>query len=259
LQRGPARAVGRGGHEKARGRVGHVAIHRRHRVIAEKRGERVEILRADRVELVVVARGAARGEAQPDSGHRLDAVLRVDRLVFGRDRAALAGRGEAAVVTGGDFLVERRLGQEIARHLLDGELIERQIPPKRPDYPVAVRPDRAVVVDVDAMCIRITDRIQPLAAELLGAGIGRQQAVDRAVVGGGRWVARKRRELLRRGRESGEIERDPAEQARGRLLAARRQTRTSPPLRDEMIDGSARPFLRDRGLGRNGRAHGRDQ
>jgi|LauGreSBDMM110SN_4_FD.fasta_scaffold53634_2 hypothetical protein len=53
--------------------------------------------RADRVEFVVVTRRAARREPEPHRGHRLDAILGVNRFILGRNRSALARDGQATV------------------------------------------------------------------------------------------------------------------------------------------------------------------
>ena len=47
-----------------------------------------------------------------------------------------------AVETRRDLLVERRVRQQVARDLLDRELIERHVAVERVDHPVAPRPHR---------------------------------------------------------------------------------------------------------------------
>ena len=155
LQRRPPRPVRDRRHEHTRRRVGNIPVHRRHGVVAEKRGQRVKILGANRVEFVVVARRAAGRESEPHRGHRLDAILGVDRFILGRNRSALARGGQATVETGGDFLVDGRFGQQVAGHLLDRKPVERHVLFERVDHPIAVGPDRAVVVDVDAVGVGV--------------------------------------------------------------------------------------------------------
>jgi hypothetical protein len=80
---------------------------------------------------------------------------------------------------GGHELVERAVRQHVAGDLLGGELVPRHVVLERADHPVAVRPDGAVVVDVDAMGVGIARGIQPVAGEVLGAGGGGEQIVRR--------------------------------------------------------------------------------
>ena len=258
LSHRPTRAVGDGRHKEIRLRVGDVAIHRGHRVIAEKCRERIKILGAHRIKFVIVTRCTARRETEPDSGHRLDAVFCVDRLVFGGDRAALTRRRQATVETGRHLLLQRRIRQEIAGHLFNGELIEGQILPKRPDDPVAKRPNRTVVVDVDTVRIGVADRVEPLPRELLGRRVRREEPIDSTVVSRGRGIAHKRREVLRRRRQAREIERHAPQQTRRLLRATRLETGRCEGLRDEGVDGIARPRLRGAGH-RNSRPHGCEQ
>ena len=76
----------------------------------------------ERIELVIVADGAAGRQAQPDLRRRLGAVARVEHQVLFGDRAAFVGRDVAAIEAGGDLLVERAVGQQVAGQLLDREL-----------------------------------------------------------------------------------------------------------------------------------------
>ena len=81
-----------------------VAIHRGVRVVVEEGVERVELLRGDRVELVIVTHGAVDREPHPRAGHRAGAVDGVAEEEFLVDCAALAGRHIAAVEARGGKL-----------------------------------------------------------------------------------------------------------------------------------------------------------
>jgi len=65
----------------------------------------------DRVELVIVAGGAAHGQAQENGADRFRPVLGVDHRIFLRKDAALVRGDVVTLKTGGDQLVERRVGQ----------------------------------------------------------------------------------------------------------------------------------------------------
>ena len=83
--------------------------------------ELVILALGDRVELVVVALGAADGQAEPDGARGVDAVDDVGGLVLGGDRAALVVDHVVAVEPAGDLLLERGVRQQVAGKLLDGE------------------------------------------------------------------------------------------------------------------------------------------
>ena len=96
---------------------------------------------------------------------------------------AFVGRDVAAMEAGGDLLVERRIGQQVAGQLLDGELVERQIAVEGLDHPVAIGPDLAVVVDVDAVRVAVAGRVQPVARAMLAVMRRGEIAVDHVFVG----------------------------------------------------------------------------
>jgi len=157
-----------------------------------------------------MAGGATRRQAEPDRGQGLDAVLRVDGLVLLGDRPALAGRGEAAVEAGGDTLLERGPRQEVSGHLLDGELVEGLVAAKCVHHPIAVGPNGAVVVDVDAMGIRVTNGIEPEARRVFSRGVTRQHTVHRTLVGTRRAVGLESGDVRGRRRKPGDVQRDAA-------------------------------------------------
>ena len=70
---------------------------------------------------------------------------------------------------GGDNLIKRGIGHEIAAELLDGELVPRHVLLKRIDDPIAIRPDRTVVIDVDAVSVGVARGVEPLTAKVLCA------------------------------------------------------------------------------------------
>ena len=127
---------------------------------------------------MVVADGAAGRQPQPDLRRRLGAVAGVEDQVLLGDGAAFVGRDVAAVEAGGDLLVERAVGQQIAGQLLDRELVERHVAVEGVDDPVAIGPDLAVVVEVDAVRVGVAGDVEPVAAAML-APVRRLQAADR--------------------------------------------------------------------------------
>ena len=83
---------------------------------------------------------------------------------------------------GGDQLVHRRARQQVARDLLERELVEGQVAVEGVDHPVAVGPHLAVVVDVDAMRVGIARGVQPVARAVLAVALGSEQDVKVALV-----------------------------------------------------------------------------
>ena len=88
----------------------------------------------------------------------------------------------AALEAGGDALVERGFGQQIAGQLFDGELVERQIAVEGRDHPVAIRPDLAVIVDVDAVRVAVARGVQPVAGAVFAVMRRGQVAIHHALV-----------------------------------------------------------------------------
>ena len=107
--------------------VGHLGVDAGLFDIIEERDQAVEILLGDRVKLVVVAAGAAHGEAQPDGAGGLHPIDRIFQEVLLSDGAAFVTGHMVSVKTTGDQLFDGRIREKIARKLFNGELIERHV------------------------------------------------------------------------------------------------------------------------------------
>ena len=121
------------------------------------------------------------------------------------------------------------------------ELIERQVAVERADHPVAPRPHLAIVVDVVAVGVGVAGRVQPRHRHPLAVVRRLQERVDALLVRVRRPVGQEGVDLGRRGRQSGQVVGDAAQQ---RLLV--RFGRRLQPLaleagEDELIDRIARP------------------
>jgi hypothetical protein len=88
--------------------------------VGEERGEAVEVLREVGIELVVVALGAARVRAEPHGRGVAHPVGEVDGAILLRLRPLPRWFAEGGCI-GGDLLLERRILEQIARKLLEGE------------------------------------------------------------------------------------------------------------------------------------------
>ena len=89
--------------------------------------EAVEIFLRDRVVFVIVAAGAAHGQAHPNNGGGLRAIGDVFDAVFLGDDAAFAVGAVVAVEAGGNDLIAGGIRQQIAGQLFDGELVVRHV------------------------------------------------------------------------------------------------------------------------------------
>ena len=88
----------------------------------------------------------AETDAHPCFPSGIHAVNDGDNAEFFVVGAALAVHLGEAAESGGDLLVERGMGEEIAGDLFDGELVEGEVAIEGIDEPVAVFPDFASAV-----------------------------------------------------------------------------------------------------------------
>ena len=186
---------------------------------------------------MIVADGALAGEAEPGIHHRGGAIERVAEDVFGIDRAALARRDIAAIEAGGDELLLRRVGQQIARDLLDGELIERQIAVVSIDHPIAIRPDRALVIQMQPVRVAIARLVQPMMGHLLAIARRSEQPIHHLFVSVRRVDrARKASTSAIVGGRPVRSKRHPAQQRRAIRFRRRLQPLLFQPRPDKAID-----------------------
>ena len=163
----PPVALAHGRHAQDRLWVLHVAVAHGDGGVVEERGELVELALAERVVLVVVADRAAHAHAEPGLAEGLGAVAGVEDLVLLVDEPALVGGDVAAKEARGHPLLQGRVREEVAGQLLDGELVEGHVGVEGADDPVAVRPDVPVVVEVNAVGVRVARDVEPLPGAVL--------------------------------------------------------------------------------------------
>ena len=112
--------------------------------------QRIEVLLRDWVILVIMTLGAGEGRAKPgtrDGANALPAIL--GEILLGLC-AAFARHHIQAVEPGGHQLLRGRIGQEIARELLQRELIEWLVRRERINDVIAIREDALVLIAVEA-------------------------------------------------------------------------------------------------------------
>ncbi len=200
------------------------------------------VLLRNRIELVVVAGGAADGQPEEHGAGRIGAVLDVLKADLFFNDAVLIRRRVVPDESGGDALVERRIRQQIAGELLDGKPIERQIAVERSDDPVAIRPDAAaVVVVVQAVGVPVPRRIEPIARAMLTVMRRRQQPVDHLRVRIRRRVCDERRDVFGLRRQSRQIQRHAPNQRTPIRFGVRREARCLDLRQHEPIDGRCVP------------------
>ena len=147
---------------------------------------------------------------------------------------------------GGDDVVGRGAGEEIAGDLASREGVERQVVVEGPDHPIAIRPDPPFAVFLIAVGVGIAGQIEPSPRPAFAVARAREQPIDEFFIGIGGSVGDEGVELGRRRRQPRQIEMDaPAE--RGPIgLRAWPQPVAGEPVADEEIDR----ILRRRGPGR---------
>ena len=194
-----------GHHDDAGIGILHVAVEPTLLGVSEEGRHGVEVLLADRVELVVVAGRAVGGEPEPDPRGGGHPVVGVVGEVLLLDGAALIGGHVAPVEPGGDLLVFGGPGQEVAGDLLHRKPVEGQVPVEGPDDPIAVRPHLAVVVEVQPVRVGVAGRIEPVACPVLAPLRGVHEAIHPALVGVGARVADELLNPFGPGRQTGEV------------------------------------------------------
>ena len=100
-----------------------------------------------------------------------------------------------------------RLGSMSPANLLDGELVERHVGVQGADDPIAIGPDRARPVLFIAVRVGVAGQVEPAprpALAVMGRG---EQPIDEPLVGVGRRVVDEGVDLLRRGRQADQVER----------------------------------------------------
>ena len=136
-----------------------------------KNGEHLKIfLLAERIVLVIVALCTGHGGAHPRGHRRVHAVNHGDvakLLIVG---AAFAVGLGVAMKGGGDELVGRGRGQQIAGELVASKLVERLVVVDGADNPIAIRPNGARRIVGIARAVGITREVQPLARPMFAVG-----------------------------------------------------------------------------------------
>src|SRR5206468_1783057 len=90
----------------------------------------------------------------------------------------LSIRHRIAMESSSDFLIARWIRQQITRELLDGKLVEWQIPIERADHPITVGPHASAIIFFVALRVGISRQIQPGTRPSFPEMRGSQQPID---------------------------------------------------------------------------------
>ena len=216
--------------------------------VVEEAEAGVILLMPDRIVGMAVALDATHGkslENLPRSDVAIHRGEQAELLVVGAALTVCLGQ---AVEGGGEFLIQRGAGYEIAGELVDDELVVRQIPVERIDDPIAIFPNIAVCVVAKAFGIGVAREIHPDGSPALTEVRGGEQAVGLGGDRGGEIFCSgglEGIELSKGRRQADEIEGSAAQPLGGHCLRGWSEVFRLQLGEDEMIDvvGGPRSFF----------------
>ena len=132
---------------------------------------------------MVVALSAPDCKSQPHGTNRARPVEELFESDAVELHAAFTAGNRISMKAGGYSLVDIGLGEQVARHLLDGEAIKRHVGVVGVYYPFPITPGEGSREIVNAsFTIGITGQVQPLARPLLAIVRRGEQAVNEALI-----------------------------------------------------------------------------
>ena len=185
--------------------------------------------------MVVALRAAGRQPEPGDAGgaHPIDhrQIAKLERI----DPPLLIDH-RVAMEAGGDDVVGRVAGEEIASDLAAREGVEGHVVVESPDHPVAIGPDPPLAVLLIAVGVGIAGQVEPPPRPALAIPRAGKQSIDELFISLGAVVGDEGVELGWRRRQADQIEVDaPAE--RGPIgFDSRPQPFAGEPVADEEID-----------------------
>ena len=187
---------------------------------------------------MIVTATAANRQAEPNGASRLDAVHDIlDARLF-RDPAPFAVERMIAMKSGRDFLVERRVRQQVARKLLDGELIERHVRVDRANRPISPRPHRARAVSLIPVRVGVPRGIEPIEHHPFAITRRREQPIHEPLKSIGRRIGEERVHFFQRRWHARQIKRHAPDERRLLSLIRERKSFLREPFCDEGINGT---------------------
>ena len=229
--------------------------------VARDAREREEVLRGNRVELVVVAARARDGEAEERPPRDIDLPSDAVRLVESDIDGRVGRRPEEPPRRADGRCVRKPKRwpclEQVACDLLRDEPRGCQVCVERLDHIVAVAPcARNVVVELVAEALRIAREIEPVPPPTLAERRARERSIDerreRSVARFARGNRRECARLLFAWRKPAQVEARAAKKRHSVDVRGRGETMALARRKDEAVDVAARPalVLHSRGRGR---------
>ena len=140
---------------------------------------------------MIVTGGTASGQSHPyfNCGRCAIHCIAVDPFLG--NTATLSCSYITPVETGSNLLINRTVGQKVARQLPSGKFIERQVLIKCFDHPVPVQPHTSFIIQMQPVGVGITGEIQPKAGHMLSISSPVHQIINNFLPGIGRLVGNK--------------------------------------------------------------------
>ena len=132
---------------------------------------------------MIVAAGTSNGQAEKHSACRLSAIEGVPCSVLILQRASFIGSWVKPNIAACNQLINSWLLQHVAGKLPPCELIKREIIVEGTHHPIAIGPDRPLVVMVESLSVRVANRIEPVARLVLTKSLAVKQPVDQRGLG----------------------------------------------------------------------------
>ena len=148
----------------------------------EERIQRIKILLRDRIELVVVAARTLEGLREEGCAHCVHAIHHVGDSKFLLDRAAFLRLHVVSIKCRRQYLVLRRVRQQVSGELPRYKSVVGQILVERLDHPIAPRPHRAITICLVTESVGITGEIEPIDRHPFTEGLRFQEFVDDLLV-----------------------------------------------------------------------------
>ncbi len=119
---------------------------------------------------MVVAASTPNRQTKPDFARRHQTIHHIFGAILFINDPAFDGDSVIAIETRGQTLLRSRIRKQIARQLVDGELVERDVSVVSVDDPVSPHPLFPFCVVLIAVGIGITCQIKPVSSHMFAVG-----------------------------------------------------------------------------------------
>ena len=140
---------------------------------------------ADRIELVIVAFRTFHRQTKPNLAGRIDPVGHALETILLYRVSLAASLWSIAMKPGRQSLLDGRIGQHVSSQLINGKLVEGHVSIQRPNDPVPVGPNLALLVIGKAARVGIAREVEPILGAAFGIVTCRYQTIYQTIVGVG--------------------------------------------------------------------------